>query len=491
MKDLKKKSSKALAWDLSGKFINQGVTFVISIFLARLLSPEDFGLLAMATVFIGLTSIFMDFGLSSALVQKKNTTDEQLSTVFYLNFAIGSVLMIIMYFCSGLVADYYNNTEIINIVKVLSLLFVISAINLVQMAQLIKSLNFKILTKANIISAAISGVIGIGMAFAGFGVWSLVAKTMIAGIIQVIVIWSYSSWRPQKYFNLRNIKGHWTYGYKLFLSGLINNIYSKVDVLVIGKLFTAADLGYYYRAKSFNQLIVKYSSDSLSRIFFPVFSEIQDDLERVRNIISKSLNILSFLIFGIMGVLYLCAEDLLVLLFGEKWIPAIAFFKILVFFAYAYPISSVLVTVISGLGNSAAFLKLEIIKKILLTIAIPIGFLFGIEGYLYAMIIVGFVGVSLNMWFVQKQIDYSIFKQYKDVFIYAIPFCFLTIAVHFLTHNIQYIRFLHLLCASISFLITYLVMNILMKTRGIKIFQELLIKLLEKRKSLLNYIFVK
>ena len=489
MDNLRKKSFHAVKWDFSGKIINQGATFVLSIFLARLLSPEDFGLLAMASVFIGFSESFMDFGLTSALVQKKNTTSGQYSTVFYLNLIIATILMVTLFLSSGYIADFFNNNEIINIVRVLSAIFIISAVNLVQRAFLIKNLNFKLLTNATIIGSVIAGIVGVLMAFSGFGVWSLVAKTLLVGIIQTIIIWIYSPWRPQKYFNLKEIKEHWIFGYKLFLSGLISNIYSKIDILVIGKLFNATELGYYYRAKSLNQLIITYTSDSLSKVLFPVFSEIQDDIDRVKRVLSKSLNVISFLVFGLIGLLFLTANDLIIILFGEKWIQSIVFFKILLFSAYAYPISSILVTVISGLGNSAAFLKLEVIKRIFLTIAIFIGFLFGIEGYLYALVIVSIFGVSLNMWYVQKQIDLSIFYQYKDVFKYAIPTLFITVIVHFITYNIQQMLLLHLLSAGILSLILYFTINILFKTKGYVIFHGLIKNLFDNRKSVLKFLY--
>jgi O-antigen/teichoic acid export membrane protein len=489
MNDLKSKTFRALKWDLLGKFINHGSIFIFSIVLARLLSPEDFGIMGISMVFIVLAQAFLSFGLSSALVQNKNTTQEQYCTVFYLNLALGMCMAIALFSMSGFIAGYYKKDIIKPILRVLSFLFIINSFNIVQNALLIKNLNFQIITRANVISAVVSGIIGISLAVTGYGVWSLVIKTIFGSILTTIIIWYFATWRPLLIFNLRSIKRLWNYGYKLFLSGVINNIYERIDVLIIGKIFSIVSLGYYERAKSFNQLIVNFSSQSLTAVLFPVFSTIQDNLEKVRTTVAKALNSLSFIVFGMMGVLYLTAADLIFLLFGEKWLPSIAFFKILIFYAYCYPVSAVLVNVISGMGNSTAFLKLEILKKIFLTFALTIGFLFGIKGYLVALAIVGFIGIYLNIWFVQKQIDYSVRKQYKDIFMYAIPSCVSTVITYFLAHNIQNNHILHLIITGVLFAIGYLIINLLLRTKGFIFFQELLLIKLRHKKSwhILNF----
>lgn len=486
MDDLIQKGSKAFTWDFVGNLINQGSSFIISIFLARLLTPADFGLLGMAVVFIGFSEAFIDFGFSNALIQKKNTTAEQFSTVFYLNLSIGALLTTIMFFSSGFIAEFYKNSKLINIVQVLSVLFIISSFNLVQKAQLTRKLRFDILTKTDIVSSAISGTVGVIMAFAGFGVWSLVSKNILGALLRVIIIWNYSDWRPQRYFNLRSIKEHANYGYKMFLSGFLNNIYSKVDVLIIGKFFSATSLGLYYRAQSFHQLIVRYTSSSLSKVLFPVYSEIQNDVVRVKEITSKLLNLLSFIIFGLTGLIYLCGEDLIVLLFGSKWIPAVPYFKILILCAFSYPVSSVLVTVISGLGNSRAFLKAEIVKKILLTVGIPVGFYFGIEGYLYALVCIGFLGTSVNMWYVKKQIKYTLREQYKDVFIYLIPASLISITVYFFLNSFQQYHLVHLVLSTILFSFGYLLLNYLIKANGLRLFYKLFRRYFLKRIPIIN-----
>ena len=228
MENLKSKALRAFAWDYSGNFMHHGVSFVLSIFLARLLSPADFGLLAMAFVFISFSQAFMDFGLNSALVQKKNPTEEQYSTIFYIKVFLGCILTLLLISFSGLIGDFYDNPEIAKIGRVLSILFIINGISSVQSVQLKKKLDFRSLTKARIISTMISGIVGVTLALHGFGVWSLVARSILDALMQLALIWSFSSWRPKFIFNLKSIRGLWNYGYKMFLSGLLNTIYERI-----------------------------------------------------------------------------------------------------------------------------------------------------------------------------------------------------------------------------------------------------------------------
>ncbi len=466
--ELKKKGAAAVFWNLSGTVLKQGITFVISIFLARLLSPADFGLVGMATVFIALTQSFSDFGMTSGLIQKKEPTEVQYSTVFYINLGISVFLMGLMIAFSGMIARYYNNPEVGKIARFVSYSFVINALNGVQNAQLTKALANKIKTIASLSSAIVSGIVGISLALLDFGVWSLVYSALAGSLVNTAVIWKSSAWRPKRLFNFSEVKPLLNFGSKMFISGLLNTAYGKLDVLIIGKIFTPATLGFYYRAISFNQLITKYTSGALQGVFFPVISHLQNDRETQLRVIAKSLHIMAFLTFLLMGLLYIDAKELIILLFSDKWLVSVGYFKVMVFYAYAFPISVILVNVLSGNGHSGKFLQLEVWKKVTGLAAMGVGFFFGMYGFLWGMAIASTVSVFLNMWYVRKVIQWKIFEQVKIVFQYAIFSFIAVLPVLWLKSYMPENLWLLLFAGTVIFVAIYLLINKIFGTNGFK-----------------------
>lgn len=460
---------KGIFWDLFEKVSNQGISFGISILLARLLSPAEFGLIGMVMVFVGMSQVFLDMGLSSALVQRQKVDEVQYSSVFYLNVAIGLFLTLVLYFSSGAIAAFYERPELVPICKVLSLLFVLDSFIIVQNAQFAKVLDLKKPAIIRVIATLISGGIGVLMAFNGYGVWSLVAQSLISAFVFVVGVWFVSSWRPVWKFEFQTVKELWGFSSRLFFSGLLDAAFTRLDVLVIGKLFTANTLGFYTRAQSFNYLIIQYTSGSLARVFFPVISRIQHNTAEVRGIYEKAITVISFLVFGLLGFFFLCAENIFVMLFSEKWLPAVQFFKILLLGGYAYPLSSIMVGILSGRGQSGKYLKLEILKKALMLVAFGVGFMFGITGFLYALVAFSFIAVMLNMYFVQEEIEFPLPKQFGIIFQY---FIFAGIAVAlvlaaeswFSTH-----RFWYVLQAGSAFAFGYLLLNFVVKAKALNL----------------------
>ena len=464
--NLKHKSINGVAWNFVGKISTHIVTFIVSIFLARLLSREDFGMVAMAMFFISVTQAFMDFGLTTALIQKKNPTEIQINTVFYLNMMLAVMLMLILIACSNLIGKFYDNAEVASIAKFISYLFVIYAINGVQRAMLTKELKIKTLTIANLIGACVQGVSGIFMAFKGYGVWSLVYSNFFGSIITSIFLWYNSEWRPKLMFKLSEIKELFNFGYKMFFVKILDSFYVKLDELIIGKIFAADALGSYHRAKSFNNMVVSYTSDSLSGVFLPVISHLQDDVAQVKRVVEKSLEVVAFLVFGITALLYLNAESLIILLFGEKWLDSVGFFKVLAFVAYGFPVSVILVNVLIGLGKSGAFLGLDIIKKIIGLGGMAIGFLWGIYGFLWANVIITAIGVTINMWFVGRFINFSVFEQWKILFKYLYSALIISLLVLFINKYLPHNLFILLAVDTILFSVLYFLYNFIVKTNG-------------------------
>ena len=464
--ELKNKSFSGVTWNIIGKLSTQIVTFIVSIFLARLLSRSDFGLVAMAMVFISISQAFMDFGLTTALIQKKNPTVVQINTTFYINLILAVVLTVFMISFSGFIGRFYQNDEVGEIIRIISLLFIVYAATGVQRAMLTKQLKIKTLTISNLVGAFVQGVLGVWLAFNNYGAWSLVYSNIAGSLVTCMMLWLQSSWRPKLVFQLSEIKELFNFGYKLFFSRLLDSIYVKLDELVIGRLFNSDTLGAYSRSKSFNHMIVSYTSDSLGNVFFPVISHIQDNVEQIKRVVVKSLEIISFLVFLLIALLYLDAESLIVILFGEKWLMSVDYFKILAFMAYGFPVSAILVNILLGMGHSGKFLKLELWKKTIGLSGMFIGFMWGIYGYLWASVVTTIIGVTFNMFFVSKVIPLKVLEQWKILVKYALIAVIAFVPVWSLNQLLPHNLWLILIVNTFAFTLLYIGFNVILKTKG-------------------------
>ena len=481
MENLKNKAISAVIWDLIGKLSDQGVGFVISIFLARLLTPSEFGLVAMVTVVIAIAKSLMDMGLGVSLIQKKDVTDEHYGSVFFFNVFSGLILTIVFYLCAGLIADFYNNQEIKPLFQVLSSLFLISSFSNVQRIWLTKKIKYKLITFSSVTGVLFGGSVGVWMAFHGYGVWSLVGQALVSGLSSNIFIYLFAGWKPRLVFSLNALKELWDFGFKMFVSGLIGTITSQLDSLIIGKNFTPASLGLYNRAKTFNGFIIKYTSGSLMSIMFPVLSSIKDDEVRYQEIVRKTFHLLNFVTFLMLGVLFFIVEDLVVLLFTEKWLPSVIYFKILLLAGYGYPLSSLLVNIISSRGNSKSFLQLEVIKQVLFLLILIFGFIYGIKGYLYLSALVTLISVALNIKFAAKEMKVKMLWFYKIIFPY-LALNLVTFIIVFFINN--YLIINNSILSIVAFGSIYLFINVflmyLFKMEAIKIIHQELTLLIRK-----------
>ncbi len=404
MSNLKQQGTKAFIWDFFGRMATHGVGFVVSIFLARLLEPSDFGLIAMIMVIIGMASVFTDVGLGTALIQRRRVRPIHYSSVFYFNIAVGVCLTLLAYFSAPWISNFYHNTELTSLTQIMSLSFIINAFSSVQSTKLRKELNYARLTKIGVISSFISGSIGVSLAFLGTGVWSLVAQSLSQGILYTIIIWSAATWKPSLNFSWKALGQLWSFGFRMFISNMITIIFERLDFLIIGKLFTSVTLGYFQRAKSLNNMAIQYSLGGLISVLFPVLSRVQNDLRRFQNIIIKAIGIISFIAFLLLGGLYVVSEELIVLLFSDKWLPSAEIFKILIVSGFGYPLSALLVNVLSSRGKSKEFLRLEIQKKVVAAINLIGLYFFGINIYLYGLIVQAIIGLGLNILYVSREI---------------------------------------------------------------------------------------
>ncbi|MCQ8131006.1 lipopolysaccharide biosynthesis protein, partial [Methylomonas rivi] len=301
MSNLKQQGIKALIWDFSGKVAAQGVGFIISLFLARLLEPEEFGLVAMIMVIIGMANVFSDVGLGSALIQRRKVLPIHYSSVFYFNIFVGLMLTLATYFSACWIAAFYQNDALIPLTQAMSLSFVVNAFSSVQTTKLRKDLNYAALSKANFLASFAGGALGIWLAFQGAGVWSLVTQMLASGVIFNVLIWSMSRWKPSLLFSVKALIQLWGFGFRMFLAGLLDAVFTKLDFMIIGKLFIPVTLGYFQRAKSLNSLLVQYSSESFISVLFPLLSQVKNDLPRFQNINLKMIEIICFGAFFLSG----------------------------------------------------------------------------------------------------------------------------------------------------------------------------------------------
>jgi len=479
---LKSQGLRALAWDFLGKIAKFGTTFIVTIILARLLQPSDFGLIAMAMVIVMIAMVFTDTGLGSALIQRRRVLSIHYDSVFYFNIFIGGILSLATFFSATWISEFYNNERLIPITQAISFLFVINAFSSMQTNKLRKELNYAALAKANVSSAVLGGIIGIALAFYGAGVWSLVVQVVSRGVFYNIFVWNASKWIPSFMFSFKALKQLWGFGFRMFLSGLIETIYMQLDVLIIGKLFTPATLGFFDQAKKLNGLIVQFSSGSIMAVMFPVLSKIQNDLPRFQKTVIKTLGIISFVAFFLSGVLYLISQELIVLLFTEKWLPTVEYFKILVMSGFAYPVSSLLVNILSSRGNSKDFLRLEIYKKILQSINLGMVFSWGIIGYLYGLLALSILGVSLNILFASREIKLSFMVFAKPIIIQMLISIVTVFFVLITTDEMRLSMIMIMIVKGVLFSVGYIMINKLLKIDSYEYLYKLFEQIIKRKK---------
>jgi O-antigen/teichoic acid export membrane protein len=479
--NLKEKAKSAFIWDFIGKFAATGMGFIISIILARLLEPSEFGLIAMIMVIIMMAQIFTDVGLGGALIQRRRTLEIHYDSVFYFNLSIASLLTAITYFSATAISEFYNNSALIPLAKVLSFSFVIGALASVQNVKLRKELNIALMTKTNLLSSFISGVVGISLAFYGAGVWSLVVQQLLQGILYNIIIWNKTGWKPSLQFSFKALFQLWGFGFRMFLTGLIDKVFTQLDYMIIGKLFDATSLGFYQRAKSLNLFVIKYTSESLMNILFPILSSVQNDLPRLQKIVLKVYGMISFITFFLLGGLYLVSEELIVFLFGEKWLPSVFFFQILALSGFVQPMGAVLMNILTSRGKSKIVLKMAVYKLIVALINFGVLYQWGIEAFLYGLIIVGLWDLFLNILFAAKEIRLSFMTFAKPFVVQVLIAVFSVLLSQMATASLQMVDILMLLLKGTLFTMLYILINYVLRTSSFDYFLEQLIPMVKKR----------
>ena len=412
---LKNKTVKGVAWSSIDNVTQYGVSFVVSIVLARLLSPDDYGLIGIIAIFTAVCSTFIYAGFGTALIRKKDATDEDYNTVFLVNLVTSLFLYAVIYLCSPLIADFFKREELIVLTRVSALGMIIGALALVQQTILTKRIDFKTQTKITFIASIVSGAVGIVMALIGFGVWALVYQGLISGIVRTILLWIYNKWIPNLRFSNKSFQELFGFGWKLMVSGLLDTVWKQLYQVVVGKFYNPATLGQYTRAKGFSELFSSNLTSVIQRVTYPVLSTIQDEKERMvvayRKIIKFSMFISSITMFALGAV----SEPLIYCLIGPKWHEAAIYLPLICISASTYPLHALNLNMLEVQGRSDLFLGLEIIKKIIAVGPLFIGAFIGIMPMLYTNLITTVIAFFLNSHYSGKMVGYSSWMQIKDV----------------------------------------------------------------------------
>jgi teichuronic acid exporter len=428
--NIKHKAINALSWSFLDAVAQRGVQFVIGIILARLLFPEQFGLIGMLAIFIAVAQSFLDSGFGAALIQKRDATQTDTASIFYFNIFIGLMAAGLVCLIAPWIAAFYKQPILTPLMRAMSLVIVINSFGLIQGTLLTKEINFKTQTKVGLIAGILSGSIGVTLAAVGFGVWSLAIQQISNAFFRTVFLWYFSPWRPTLLFSLKSLMGMYSFGSRLLLSDVINRIFDNIYLVVIGKLFSAVDLGLFTRAKTLQDIPSQTLPEVVGRVSFPVFSTIQDDPAKLKRGLKRALTTLVLVNFPMMIGLAAIARPLVLVMLTEKWNACIPYFQLLCISSLLYPVHLMNLNVLQALGRSDLFLRLEIIKKIMIVINIAVTWRWGISAIIYGIIFMSIIAYYLNSYYTGVLIGYPLREQLNDLFPYLFVAILMGIAVY-------------------------------------------------------------
>lgn len=393
----------------------QGILLLVMIILARLLQPEDFGLLVMVGIFVNIAGLLAESGFTTALIQKKKTDEIDYSSIFYLNLLVASILYLVLFFSAPLIAEFLEQQQLVEILRILSLTLFLGVFNSIQNALIGRNLLFKKLFHCSLYAVLVSASVGITMAYANYGIWALVGQLLTQRLLVTIFLWFTLKWRPRLLFSMERIKKLFLFSWKLLASQLIDTLYNNFQNILIGKVFSPALLGFYSRGEQFPSFLVNNVNGSIQSVLLPALASHQDNIPRVKEMVRRSIITSSFIIFPMMIGLAVIAEPLVSLLLTDKWLPAVPFLQIFCAVYALWPIHTVNLQAINALGRSDIFLKLEIIKSIIGLIILGISFQFGIYIMAFGVFVSGVISAFINSYPNFKLLNYSIHEQLKDL----------------------------------------------------------------------------
>ncbi len=402
-------------WRFAERCGAQLVTFLVSIVLARILTPEDYGQIALITVFTTIMQVFVDSGLGTALIQKKNADDLDFSSVFYFNFVVCLILYAVMFIVAPYIAQFYNDNSLTPIIRVISLTIIISGVKGIQQAYVSRNMMFKRFFYSTLGGTIFSALVGIFMAYAGFGVWAIVVQQLSNTTIDTLILWLTVKWRPQRAFSWLRLKEMLSFGWKMLASSLLDTIYNNIRSLIIGKMYSSADLAYYNQGDKFPSVIAGNINTSIDSVLLPTMASAQDESERVKSMTRRAIKTSTYIMAPLMMGLAFCAEPIVRLVLTDKWLPCVPFLRIFCITYMFYPIHTANLNAIKAMGRSDLFLKLEIAKKIVGMVLLLTTMWFGVMAMAYSLLVSSVSSQIINSWPNRKLLNYGYLEQLKDI----------------------------------------------------------------------------
>lgn len=432
---LKSKTVRGLGWSAADIILNQGITFIVGIVLARLLSPSEYGLIGLITIFITIFNAIIDSGFSNAIIRKKGATNDDYNTMFIVNIVASIFLFGVLFFCAPLIANFFERPELIALTRVMGVVLIINALTITQNTILTKRIDFKVKTKASLIASISSGVLGIAMAYMGYGVWALVWQQIAKQGIFTIFLWIFNKWWPTLKFNIESFNYMWGFGWKLLVSTILDTAWNQLYQVVVGKYYSPATLGQYSRATEYASIFSSNLQMLIGRVSFPVLAEVQDDKQRLREIYRKIIKLTMFVTVVCMFFLGAVSGPLIYSLIGSKWDLAANFLPLICISMSLYPLHAINLNMLKVQERSDLFLKLEIIKKVVSIGPIFLGIFAGIYWMIVGSIVTGIISFFLNSYYSGKMIGYSSLMQIKDI----APSYILSFAIAVIVFPIKYV----------------------------------------------------
>lgn len=467
---LKDKTVQGVGWSFGGSMVSYLITFIVGIVLARLLSPEEYGLIGIIMIFIFVFDGIIDSGFSNALIRKIDATDEDNNTMFITNLVISIVLFFVMYFGAPLIAHFFEHEQLVPLTRVMSFYLIINAFCLIQRTLLVKEIDFKTITKCQIISSGLSGVVGIILAFANYGVWALVGQQLSRIFFNTTCLWTYRNWKPNFTFSWDSFKDLFGFGWKLMVSGIINSFWGQLYQIVIGKCYSTDILGQYTKAREYVDIVSKYLTSVVQQVSYPALSQIQDEKERLTSGYRKVIKMTMLIVFILVLGMAACAKPLILVLIGEKWLPCVPIMQIVCFSMCLYPLHAINLNMLQVQGRSDLFLKLEIVKKVIGVLPVLAGIFFNI----YWMLIVGFftggcIDFILNSYYSGKFLGYSTKDQLNDI----LPSLWVALLVAFPVFGLSFLPLNPFILLPIQILVGALIAFALLEWTKLEEYQEL------------------
>lgn len=412
---LKKKTIGGFFWRLAEAGGAQAVTFIVSIVLARLLDPSDYGAIALITVFTNILAVFINSGMGTALIQKKDADDLDYSSLFYFNMVMCLLLYGVMFLCAPLIAEFYEMPELTAFTRVISLTLVISGVKGIQHSYVAKHMMFKKFFFATLGGTLFSAGLGIFLAYKGFGTWALIAQQLSNAIIDTIVLWITVKWRPKWMFSFKRLKALFSFGWKMLISSLLNTGYNQLWTLIIGKIYSSADLAFYNKAHTFPNIIVSNVNTSIDSVLLPSMSSVQDEKETLKGITRRAITTSTYVMAPLLMGLAACGEAIISILLTDKWLPSYQFMVIFCVTAMFQPINTANLNAIKAMGRSDLFLKLEIVKKIVGLVLLISTMRISVLAMALSSLVACITSQIINSWPNKKLMDYSYLEQLKDI----------------------------------------------------------------------------